>query len=868
MQKFNLVILFLLSSFCGYAQTEECDDPMISSFTINLDSTLGSYNKDCCPASGTDTYVQMTDTAGVSSLYYSTGYVFVNTSSLAYFTMGSWATALVPEAQDLTFKLPRVVTEDLSGDENTASSGTIGIAVDGVVIFSETTSKSYDTSEEDDLGGTGDGYWNQDAWVNEAYSMDATGAGHSNAVGTYHYHATPIALYSDLTAGHSPIVGWGLDGVPIYGPFGYNDPTDVNSEVVRIESSYVLRNITERTTLPSGEVLDPAYHGPDVTATGDYTIGWYVEDYEYDETEGHLDEHNGRWCKTPEYPDGIYAYFVTEDIAGSPQYPYFIGPDFYGETVTAGGGYANIPANADLFDPELCDDECALAGAATISASKNGICIGEETTLTILGDLNDAEGWVWYTESCGGTQVGTGTILDVSPTVNTVYYARGEGTCGDGVCGSLEITILNSPSIELSEDETICSGETLDIVATAIGAVTWAHGGNGKTISVSPLVTTTYVGTATLMNGCSASDSVQVNVDELIEANAGIDQSVCDNVITLTATKPAIGTGSWAVISGSGSVVSASEYNSDLNITSSMELEWAVSNGTCLDKDTVEVVVLINSGISVSISPLSVELCDGESQEFVASVENAVATPQYEWFVNDNSQGVSGDEDITLDALLNGDEVSVKVTASSASTCDDDIAVSETVGIVVETLSIVDAGSNLTFCSPDASNVGDTITLNGSVDVVIDIVWTTSGTGTFTADNEEVVSYAMSSSDITNGSVVLTLTSEANACGSSSSDVTVTVDPCTVTSLSLDNTSESALQVFPNPWEKQLTVSWVNSRGSEGSYSIVDIVGNVVYSSSDVLSKEETIEIDLPKGIYFINAKIGGEVLVKKVVKE
>ena len=43
-----------------------------------------------------------------------------------------------------------------------------------------------------------------------------------------------------------------------------------------------------------------------------------------------LDQHNGRFCVTPEYPAGTYAYFATETDTGLPVYPYLIGNTFYG----------------------------------------------------------------------------------------------------------------------------------------------------------------------------------------------------------------------------------------------------------------------------------------------------------------------------------------------------------------------------------------------------------------------------------------------------------------------------------------------------------------------------------------------------------
>ena len=63
-----------------------------------------------------------------------------------------------------------------------------------------------------------------------------------------------------------------------------------------------------------------------------FTPGFFVEDYTYTD-DGDLDRHNGRFCKTPDFPNGVYAYFVgvttsqqTNDLI--PKYPYFIGNHF------------------------------------------------------------------------------------------------------------------------------------------------------------------------------------------------------------------------------------------------------------------------------------------------------------------------------------------------------------------------------------------------------------------------------------------------------------------------------------------------------------------------------------------------------------
>ena len=85
-----------------------------------------------------------------------------------------------------------------------------------------------------------------------------------------------------------------------------------------------------------------------------YPMGTFIDDYEWTPTintgKTRLDVNNGRFCVTPEYPNGVYAYFLTIDVTGTPVYPYIIGDNFY--SIPVKSNYesdviqAAIPGNA------------------------------------------------------------------------------------------------------------------------------------------------------------------------------------------------------------------------------------------------------------------------------------------------------------------------------------------------------------------------------------------------------------------------------------------------------------------------------------------------------------------------------------------
>ncbi|MCC9606486.1 YHYH protein [Blastopirellula sp. JC732] len=142
-------------------------------------------------------------------------------------------------------------------------------------------------------------------WQYEALSgavplgIDANHA-HVQPTGAYHYHGLPSGFLKDLNvnrSSHSPIIGWAADGFPIYALYGYKDPKDASSEIVELDSSYQLKTGTR----PGGS------RGP-----GGTYDGTFLADYQFVSDKGDLDECNGRFCVTPDFPEGTYAYFLTQ----------------------------------------------------------------------------------------------------------------------------------------------------------------------------------------------------------------------------------------------------------------------------------------------------------------------------------------------------------------------------------------------------------------------------------------------------------------------------------------------------------------------------------------------------------------------------
>ncbi len=166
-------------------------------------------------------------------------------------------------------------------------------------------------------GGPGGGpgaAWNYEALGGGVpFGIDRNHA-HVQPTGKYHYHGIPTGLLESLgqhshedgqAHAHKMLqIGWAFDGFPIYAPYGYADPNDPDSELVELKSSYRLK---------AGRRPSPP-EGP-----GEKYDGTFNKDWEYVNGLGDLDECNGRFGITPEFPEGTYHYFITSSHPAVPR---------------------------------------------------------------------------------------------------------------------------------------------------------------------------------------------------------------------------------------------------------------------------------------------------------------------------------------------------------------------------------------------------------------------------------------------------------------------------------------------------------------------------------------------------------------------
>ncbi|HCY25037.1 MAG TPA: hypothetical protein DHU80_02285 [Cryomorphaceae bacterium] len=353
-------------SFCIQAQMS----PAITSWLQNT-TQIGTYY-----VSGNSTPISNNILVNCQQVEYSATSVYVMATGIPAYPTGPFLDGNPSNATDQSAIYKFTLTpQQNSGTPTSTTGNNIGVFVNGVSLFDYRDGVSWNPGTSALCGGPGNPPcpggpmssrdWNRDAIPAEMAGFDCSKA--HPAMGNYHHHQNPSAFKLDLnvvsticniydadglyamdSTQHSPLIGFAYDGFPIYGAYGYMN-ADGTGGVVRIESGYELRSMTARTTHADGSTVSS---GPAINTT--FPLGYFREDYgwiSHPNNDEYLDEHNGRFCVTPEYPNGTYAYFCTVDSDWNSTYPYVVGPTFYG--IYTQGKVANITETTTVYTSSI-----------------------------------------------------------------------------------------------------------------------------------------------------------------------------------------------------------------------------------------------------------------------------------------------------------------------------------------------------------------------------------------------------------------------------------------------------------------------------------------------------------------------------------
>jgi hypothetical protein len=144
------------------------------------------------------------------------------------------------------------------------------------------------------------------------------------------------------------------------------------------------------------------------------------------------------------------------------------------------------------------------------------ICEGNSTTITASGGVT----YIWNNGQ-------TTAAISISPDVSSTYSVTVTDAKGCSSVVTKLITVNSLPQPFISGNAQLCIGESSILTVSGGSSVLWSNGSIERTISVQPLINTTYSVTVTDQNGCTASTAIVVIVNPLPEVNISGNQEIC-----------------------------------------------------------------------------------------------------------------------------------------------------------------------------------------------------------------------------------------------------------------------------------------------------------------------------------------------------
>ena len=391
--------------------------------------------------------------------------------------------------------------------------------------------------------------------------------------------------------------------------------------------------------------------------------------------------------------DNLILYTESSDLPSGATYQWFYnGVALPGETndtlCVSQNNYVDGVYQVSLTINGNCIFRTMTVNPITINAGAGAdiaICMGDSATLTATGGGS----YHWSTGQDTATISGT-------PTATTLYMVTVTDADGCTDSDSVIVTVNQNTSANAGTDVAICLGFSTTLNATGGNSYLWSNSVNTAVNTVSPVLTSIYSVTITDANGCIASDSLIVTVNQNTSANAGSDTAIC---LGFSAMLNAAGGNSYHWSNGANSA-----SNSVSPFLTTIYSVTATDVNGCIDTDSVTVVVNQNTS---AFAGMDTAVCVGFPAIFIASGGNT-----YHW-----SNGVN-----TADITVTPDSTTIySVIVTDANGCIDSDSV--TVTIYPNTLNV---SNDTSVCLGHSSTLfatgGNTYHWSNGIDSATNIV--------------------------------------------------------------------------------------------------------------------------------------------------
>ena len=313
------------------------------------------------------------------------------------------------------------------------------------------------------------------------------------------------------------------------------------------------------------------------------------------------------------------------------------------------------------------------------------VCQGEEVNITVSG----ASSFSWYPNT-GLNNPNSANVI-ASPNNSTNYMVIGTDNFGCSDTTFITVDVLINPSLNLTNNPSICEGESTPLVVSGADNYIWfpPSGLNsiiGSTVTANPSVSTSYSVIGTLNNGCSDTISTVVSVN----SNPNLSTNTLSTDICVGDTTMLIVNGAsnyvWSPSNSLSSNNSDTTYAFPINSTSYSVV--GIDDLGCVSN--VNLNVNVNNLPNIVASTLDPEICIGDN-----TLLSAAGGVQYSWFPNStlsssNGSTVLANPSVNTTYMLLGTDINL------CSSWD-------TISVLVNPLPVLNVNNNIsTICEGES----------------------------------------------------------------------------------------------------------------------------------------------------------------------
>ncbi|MBK9412219.1 MAG: hypothetical protein IPN61_02150 [Bacteroidetes bacterium] len=341
-----------------------------------------------------------------------------------------------------------------------------------------------------------------------------------------------------------------------------------------------------------------------------------------------------------------------------------------------------VPGNYSVSVSNVCGtaaDVIAIGNrpsAVVNLGADRGLCSGQTITLDAG---NPGATYLWSTGST------TQSILVSAPGNYSVDVTDACGITSD------QISIFNGAmTVNTGPDLSICSGASATLTATGANSYSWNTGQTSSSITVTPSANTTYTVIGTNIFNCTASDQIEVTVNnapiaEIVSISGST--TYCDNNPSILTANQAAGlTYAWA---RNGVLIPNTNIISYLPLQSGQYAVVTTNTFGC-SSTSIPVNITVLSTPQATITPSgNVTLCSGSNLQLDG---NTGAGLTFQWLLNGNS--ING---ATSAQYITGTGGSFTLSVTNADGCAT-ISAPTNVQVNSSPVATITAAGPTTFC--------------------------------------------------------------------------------------------------------------------------------------------------------------------------